>query len=231
MVKKCYDRIMKRKIELITDQVYHIFNRSIAEYKIFNNGEEFYRMMDLLKYYQIRNEIKFSDFIQLKQVEKNGFDKFFDIISKDKEKTVQIIGYCLMPTHFHLIIKQLAEKGISSYIGSILNSYTHYFNARHKRKGPLWESKFKNVLVSKDEQLIHLTRYLHLNPTTALLVDKPEQWLFSSYNEYLSLSDSTSTLCQYSDILDIKPSEYKKIVNDRIAYQRDLAKIKKLLLD
>lgn len=188
-------------------------------------------MMDLLKYYQIRNETKFSDFLQLKEVGLTGFDKFFEIISKDKEKIVQIIAYSLMPTHFHLILKQLEEKGISSYIGSILNSYTHYFNTKRGRKGPLWESKFKNVLVDKDEQLIHLIRYLHLNSTTALLTDKPEQWPYSSYNEYLSSSNETSSLCQYNDILDIKPSGHKKFVSDRIAYQRELAKIKNLLLD
>lgn len=222
---------MRRKEQLATGQVYHIFNRSIADYHIFNNGEEFCRVMDLLKYYQIRNEIKFSDFIQLKQVGKDGFDKFFDIISKDKEKIVQIIAYCLMPTHLHLIIKQLVEKGISSYMGSVLNSYTHYFNAKHNRKGPLWESKFKNVLVKKDEQLLHLTRYVHLNPVTALLTDKPEQWSFSSYKEYLSPISTKSKICRYSDILEIKPSEYRKFVNDRIIYQRELAKIKNLFLD
>lgn len=222
---------MRRVIELATGEVYHIFNRSIADYKIFNNNGEYFRMMNLLKYYQIKNEIKFSDFIQSKQVERNGFDKFLEIISKDREKIVQIIAYCLMPTHFHLIIKQLVEKGISSYMANSLNSYTHYFNTKHRRKGPLWESKFKNVLVDNDEQLIHLTRYIHLNPTTALLTNRPEQWSHSSYNEYLSTSRTTSTFCQYSDILDIKSSEYKKFVNDRISYQQELAKIKNLLLD
>ncbi|HLB95606.1 MAG TPA: transposase [Patescibacteria group bacterium] len=222
---------MKRAVGLVTGEVYHIFNRSIVDYRIFNNDEEYFRMMNLLKYYQIRSEIKFSEFIQLKQIEGYGFDRFFEIISKDKEKVVQIIAYCLMPTHFHLILKQLAEKGISSYMANTLNSYTHYFNMKHRRKGPLWESKFKNVLVNNDEQLIHLTRYIHLNPATALLTEKPEQWSFSSYNKYLSTSCSTSTLCQYSDILDIKTSEYKKFVNDRVSYQRELAKIKNLLLD
>ena len=192
---------MRRKEQLNTNQIYHIYIKSISDYRIFNNSEEFCRMMDLLLYYQIRNEVKYSDFIQQKQVAEYGFRKFIEIISKNKEKIVQIIAYCLMPTHIHLILKQLEEKGISSYMGSVLNSYTHYFNAKHRRKGPLWESKFKNILVINDEQLIHLTRYLHLNPTTAFLTDKPEQWSFSSYGEYSSLTNANPKLCQYNDIL------------------------------
>ena len=220
---------MQRKEQLVTDQVYHVFIRSIADFQIFNNEEEFQRMQDLLKYYQIKNDVKFSDFIQLQPVINSGFDNFFDYISKDKEEIVQIIAYCLMPTHLHLILKQLSEGGISTYMGNILNSYTHYFNKKHRRKGPLWESKFKNVLVDNDEQLIHLTRYIHLNPVTAFLVDKPEQWIFSSYKEYFSTP--VRRLCQFEDILKISPTEYKKFVNTQISYQRELAKIKKLLFD
>ena len=220
---------MQRKEQLVTNQVYHIFIRSIADFRVFNNKEEFRRMLDLLKYYQIKNEVKFSDFIQLKPVINSGFDNFFDYISKDQDEIVQIIAYCLMPTHLHLILKQLTDSGISNYMGNILNSYTHYFNKKHGRKGPLWESKFKNVLVDNDEQLIHLTRYIHLNPVIAFLVDKPEQWIFSSYKEYFSVP--SQRVCQFEDILKISPTDYKKFVNNQISYQRELAKIKKLLFD
>ncbi len=78
-----------------------------------------------------------------------------------------------MPTHIHLILKQLKEDGISAYMSKILNSYTCYFNRRTKRKGPLWESRFKRVEVTSDEQLLHLTRYIHLNPVTAHIVEEP----------------------------------------------------------
>lgn len=220
---------MQRKEQLVTGQVYHIFVRSIANFHVLNNDEEYQRMLALIQYYQVKNEVKFSDFMQLKPVINRGFDSFFDYTSKNKENIVQIIAYCLMPTHLHLILKQLSDKGISTYMGNILNSYTHYFNTKHKRKGPLWESKFKNVLVDNDDQLIHLTRYIHLNPVTAFLVDRPEQWLFSSYKEYCSTP--TRCLCQFEDILEVEPSEYQKFVNDQINYQRELAKIKKLLFD
>ncbi|HLB95783.1 MAG TPA: transposase [Patescibacteria group bacterium] len=223
--------MVRRKDPLVDGEVYHIFDRSIADFVIFNNREELERMRQLIKYYQTKSNAKFSDFIESKIVERQGFNNAFNIISEGKENLVQIIAYCLMSTHIHLILKQLKENGISDYMRKILESYSSYFNAKHRRKGPLWESKFKNVLVTSEEQLLHLTRYVHLNPVTALLVNKPEDWVFSSYNEYLYKFKENSAICKFDDILEIKQPLYRKFVNNRISYQRELAKIKNLILD
>ena len=95
----------------------------------------------------------------------------------------------------------------------------------------MWEGRFKNVLVESDEQLLHLTRYIHLNPVAAYLVDKPENWSASSYKEYLSGDNDKNKICEYSEILEIEPSFYKEFVEDRISYQREIAKIKELILE
>ena len=210
-----------RKDLLAQGEIYHVFSKSIAKFTIFNDDIEFSRMIETICYYQRKNPaVRFSDFMELhKKIEECSY----------KDKLVEIIAYCLMPTHLHLILKQLKEKGISVFMNNLLNSYTRYFNLRHNRKGPLWESRFKNVLVETDEQLLHLTRYIHLNPATAYLVNKPEEWPYSSYMEYLS-SDKPK-ICAYSEVLDIKPASYKIFVEDRVSYQRDLAKIKSLILD
>ena len=225
----CYYSSMMRKDHLATGEIYHIYNRSIADYIIFNNDAEFIRMLELIKYYRIENNIKFSAFLELNLVQTEGFNNAIDIISKDKEELVQIIAYCLMPTHIHLILKQLKENGISDYMRKVLDGYTRYFNTLHNRKGPLWENRFKNVLVSSEEQFPHLTRYIHLNPVTANLIKKPEDWAFSSYKEYLSKINHP--ICQFGDILNIESHIYRKFVNDQISYQKELAKIKKLLFD
>lgn len=212
-------------------EIYHVFNRSIADFVIFNDQNEMERMRQLIKYYLVEQDLKYSKFLELKIVEQEGFNGAIDIISKDNDPIVQIIAWCIMPTHFHLVLKQLKENGISDYLRKILESYSSYFNAKHKRKGPLWESRFKNVLVDNDDQLNHLVRYLHLNPTTANLVDHPEDWLYSSYREYLERVDNNRAICQFDDILNINPTPYRKFVNDQISYQRELAQIKKLLFD
>lgn len=220
-----------RKNPLVTGEIYHIFTRSIADYIIFNNDTDFERMRQLIRYYRVSNDVKFSNFFDLRIVQKQGFDRACDIMAADKVKLVQIIAYCLMPTHIHLVLKQLTEKGISTYLNNILNSYTRFFNTQHGRKGPLWESRFKSVVVKNDEQLQHLIRYVHLNAVTAKLVEKPDDWLFSSYNEYLGQVEDNSAICQFNDILEIKPNLYRKFVNDQISYQRELAKIKNLIIE
>lgn len=223
---------MRRKEALVSGKSYHVFNKSIANFKIFNTDDEYLRMKNAIRYFQVEGmPIKLSRFMELGEVKESGFSVPFLSISKAKEKYVQIIAYCLMPTHIHLILKQLKEKGISNFMGNLLNSYCRYFNTKHRRKGPLWETKFQNVLVETDEQLLHLTRYIHLNPVTASIVDKPEDWSFSSHSEFLSKVNNNERICEYSDILDIEPFSYAKFVEDRITYQRELAKIKSLILE
>lgn len=216
-----------RKDPLISGQAYHVFTRSIANFQIFNNENEFSRILEVARYYQREKpEIKFSKFIQLEENSQVNKKDYFS----GKEKLVEIIAYCFMPTHLHLILKQLKQNGISIFMNHVLNSYTRYFNTKHKRRGPLWEARFRSVLVESDEYLFHLTRYIHLNPATAMLVDKPENWNFSSYQEYLSQVHDNK-ICKYDDILEITPHSYKQFVDDRISYQQELAKIKDLLLE
>jgi putative transposase len=128
-------------------------------------------------------------------------------------------------------MQQLREKGILRYMILLLNSYGHYFNKKYKRKGPLWESRFQNVLVDSDDQLLHLTRYVHLNPVTAELTNSPEAWAYSSYREYLGLVTPEAKLCDHSGMLEVKPLDYQRFVCNRIDYQRQLAWIKNLLIE
>jgi len=216
-----------REFPLVNGEVYHIVSKSIAGFKIFRNDSEFTRIKNLLRYYKSeRPPLKFSAFMELKDKK-----EFLQKYPAKKGNIAQIIAYCFIPTHLHLILKQLKENGISTLMRNILNSYTRYFNIKTKRKGPLWESRFKNIIIKTDEQLLHLTRYIHLNPTTADLVDRPEEWQFSSYREFLREVQDDEKMCDYSEVLDINPREYKKFVNSRIDYQRELAEIKKLLLE
>ena len=216
---------------LSNDQIYHIYTKSIAGYEIFNDDDEFQKMIQMIDYYQYETQLKLSYFMKPKIIEKEGFYNALEIFSKDKESIVQIIAYSLMPTHIHLIIKQLKPNGISQYMKKILDSYSRFFNLKHGRKGPLWESRFKNKLISTDELLLHITRYLHLNAVTAYLVDRPENWLYSSYKEYLGETNDKSAFCHFNDVLDINPVAYQKFVSDQIGYQRDLQKIKKLIIE
>lgn len=216
-----------RKNPLVTDHYYHIFSRSIAKFIVFNDQDDYVRFKELINLYRFTDfNYKYSSFTDLKiEMQKEVIDG----LDKDK-KLVDIISCCTMPTHIHLLLKQTADGGISKYMAKILNSYTRYFNLKHHRKGPLWEGHFNNVLVSSDEQLLHLTRYMHLNPTSAGLVENPEDWAFSTYLEYIN-PDLAGGICNFKGLFDLSPDQYRKFVNDRKSYQRDLAIIKEILID
>jgi putative transposase len=211
------------------ENVYHVYNKSIAGYVIFNEDLEFTRIIDVIHYYRTAKPgLKFSEYEELRNTN-HGTKKY--PTRHNLDSIVQIIAFCIMPTHIHLILRGLKENGIPTFVSTILNSYTRYFNLKHKRKGPLWEGRSKKVLIESDEQLLHLTRYIHLNPVTAYLVNKPEKWAFSSYGEYLSMAKAEDRICNYENLMDIVPTAYKKFVEDLIDYQRELAKIKKLLYE
>ena len=205
-------------------KIYHVLTKSIAGFKIFLDEKDYQRMLDLLKYYQFNPKVKFSYYINL-----NHKGKFYYDQLKDKNPFVEIIAYCLMPTHIHLALYEVLDGGISEYMRRVLDSYTRYFNKKVNRKGPLWESKIKKVKVISQEQLLHLTRYIHLNPTTAGLVKKPEEWRYSSYREYIGLENTK--MCAKENFFDFSEKEYKKFVEDRVDYQKSLNLIKNLILE
>lgn len=216
-----------RKDKLTTNYYYHIYNRSIAGFTIFNKKAEYKRMLQLISLYCLKNfSYSYSYFMNRTKKEQH---KILKSIKLD-EKIVSIISFCLMPTHIHLILKQNTDSGISIFMSKILNSYARYFNSAHKRNGPLWAGRFKNVLIRTDEQLLHLTRYIHLNPTSAGLMEKPEQWDYSSYKEYLGQATKTN-ICEKENLFDFTPKAYKKFTENRKEYQRELSKIKSFLID
>ena len=217
---------------MVTGEIYHVFNKSIAGYQIFNYEEDFFRMKQMMLYYCMENTpIQFSNFLSLSQVKMHGFIQNIQELRESNRDLVQIIAYCIMPTHFHLVLKQLMDNGITKFTGNILNSYSRYFNLKRKRKGPLWVGRFKNVRVRSDDQLLHLTRYVHLNPVTAAIIDRPEEWSASSYGEYVSSAPDDWKICNYNGILEINPAQYGIFVQDGVDYQKELAHIKNLLFD
>ena len=217
-----------RKEPLTTGYFYHIFSRSIAKFVIFNDNNEYDRLYQLINLYRNTNfSYKYSRFLELTQQNQT---EILNDLARQNNYLVDIVAYCFMPTHIHLILKQTRDGGITKFMARILNSYSKYFNTKHKRTGPLWSGRFKSVMVSHDEQLLHLTRYLHLNPTSADLAKNPSDWPHSSYEEYIS-DNVTPRICRFGDIIDVSKKEYKRFTEDHKGYQKDLSIIKYMTID
>ena len=211
----------RRIMPIVTNQIYHIITKSHYCPASFIDAPDYRRMVEAIKFYRfIDHPGKLSCYLQNQKV-----------VSNNSACLLDIIAFCLMPNHIHLLLRQKSDNGISKFMSLILNSYTKYFNLKHERQGPMWEKRFKHVCVESDGQFVHLTRYIHLNPVTAHLTENPENWKASSYPEYLEKTSAEKCLCEFQKLVNMRPESYRKFVENQIAYQRELAKIKKLLLD
>ena len=106
------------------------------------------------------------------------------------DSTADVFAYCLMPNHYHLLIR-LRDDDLSGPMHAMSTSYSKAFNKECQRVGPLFQGPFRAIHVDREEYLLHLTRYIHLNPVVAGLVARPEDWEFSSYPEYVGLRNGT----------------------------------------
>lgn len=221
-----------RKIPLITDQLYHVLNRGIALQPTFTTRKSFQRAIEVMRYYQnVKPPLRYSQFLVLSNKRRK---QILENLAEKKQFLVEIIAYCLMPNHFHFMLKQIKENGISKFMSNFTNSYTRYFNVKNKRNGPLFEGKFKAIRVETDEQLLHLSRYIHLNPYSSYVVKTLKdlkEYPYSSFLEYLEKTQID--ICDKEIILNQfkNPESYKRFIFDQADYQRRFEKIKHLVLE
>lgn len=209
-----------RAIPFVNGEFYHVFNRGVAKMQIFNNFHDYNRFYKTFLYYLIQGpKPKFSIFSP-------------ETVTLNKDnKIVDIICYCLMPNHFHFLLKQRLEGGITEFMSKLSNSYTKYYNVRNTRIGPLLQGDFKAVHVEANNQLLHLSRYIHLNPVVNYVTKDLDSYIWSSYDEYVN--DNKNNVCSKEIILDQFNSlgAYRKFVLDQEEYARELETIKHQLID
>ena len=128
----------------------------------------------------------------------------------------------------------VTENGISSFMLKFSDSYTRYFNTKNKRIGPIFQGRFKSVRVESEQQLLHVSRYIHLNPYSSGIVKTVadlKKYYYSSLPEYLGLTKNE--ICQKEIVTGYfqKPGSYQEFVFEQADYQRELAMIKHLLLE
>ncbi|OGD66974.1 hypothetical protein A3F08_00175 [Candidatus Berkelbacteria bacterium RIFCSPHIGHO2_12_FULL_36_9] len=207
------------------DNVYHVYNRGVAKQKIFHDEQDYRHFLFTLSYYR---EEKLE-----RRLSKVSSDERNEILSKEpKNPLVEILAYCLMPNHFHLILRQLTDGGISTFLRRSMNSYTRAYNTRYNRVGTIFQGRFAAVLIENDEQLLHVCRYNDLNPFVAKIVKAPKDYEWSSF-ESNYLHKVSSRLCHPEFVLSIvgSPERYQKFVEDYASYAQDLASIKNKLID
>ena len=163
----------------IENGFYHLYNRGVAKQKIFLDNQDY---NVFVKYLQEglttpkQGKIKFS-------IRGRSF-KATPRVPKNFEREIILIAYCLMPNHFHILIQQRSKNSMESFMRSLITRYASFFNKKYERVGPVFQGRYKSALILKDEHLLHLSRYIHLNPKEYKdnLIEA-----HSSYAEYLDL--------------------------------------------
>ena len=216
-----------RKNLLVNYEVYHVFNRGNGSIPIFKNVFDHQKFLQTILYYQNSNPpLRLSKFNSLTPSER---ESYLRKLKQEKNYLVEIIAYCLMPNHFHLLLKQLKDEGIKNFLRLISDSHSRYFNTKYTRKGSLFEGRFKALRVENDSQLLHLSRYIHLNPYSSFLVKDLKdlfKYPYSSLKEYLNYTNTS--VCNKEIILSQFKStkDYHQFILDQTDYQRTLDTIK-----
>ena len=168
-------------------EYYHIFNRGVNKQPIFNEAADYMRMLFLILHFQSQTPLyNLERYVR-------GFAKHgkFNLSGNTRdrilnEQKIELISFCLMPNHFHLMLLEKTEGGISYCLQRIENAYTKYFNTKYKRFGYLLQGAFQSVHVETNEQALYLSAYIHKNPCELSKWRKKfHSYPWSSYQDYL----------------------------------------------
>ena len=187
-------------------------------------------MLDVILYYRFEKPpLRFSHFNRLTFEQQEQVYKLLI----DSQPMLEILAYCIMPNHLHFLLQLSKKNAASNFMRNVQNSYAKYFNTKYQRTGSLFQFMFKAVRIENEEQLIHVSRYIHLNPVTAFImeIDQLKNYPWSSFGDYIS--KKTKSFISANVVLQHFRSRkhYARFVFDQVDYQRELDQIKHLTFE
>lgn len=182
-----------------SESYYHLYNRGSEKKPIFYDNQDYSVLLSYIKTYLEPKDDTFLTSVLLNPLstykEKDKAQKMLRM--NNFYNKISLLCYCFMPNHYHILIYQKQANDMDMFMNSLWTRYTMYFNRKYKRVGHLFQNVYKGVLVTLDEQLLHLSRYIHLNPISKRRFRNPMsknrfllKYSFSSYQEYLGLRNT-----------------------------------------
>lgn len=225
---------------LVNGEIYHIVVRAVEDSKLFRDEKDYLRKIHNLFEFNDSNPTKW----QYRQYYENGSR---DIIKREKRNLLsEILTFCLMPNHIHLLVRQLVDGGISKFMRKIGAGYGIYYNNKYKRSGHIFQGKYRAVHVKSDQQLQTVFVYIHTNPVSLIMPDWKEKGIkdvdrainflesykWSSYPDYLqnkNFPSLTSREFLTETIGGVEPC--RELVNDWLKYKKELADFEKVVIE
>jgi len=210
--------------QFAADQMYHIYNRGADKRIIFRDRRDYAVFLSYLKY-ALLPEARLED----KEIEDISQSQRFNLRRLNLHSRLDLVAFCLMPNHFHLLAYQYDESAITALMRSVATGYSMYFNKRYDRKGTLFQGRYKASLINTEAYWLHISRYIHLNPIE-LGVDY-ELYDYSSYRSYTKKAEfqwlkPDWVLDSFENILD-----YEKFVKYYIDQRTNLKELDSELTD
>ncbi len=196
---------MRKKIIYTKGEYYHIFNKGINKADIFSDKYDVYRFIQSLKEF---NRVETGNdifYINKSKMQRVGYQ-----VPHRRPKTknlVNIVAYCLNPNHFHFVLEEVEDGGISKFMKRVGGGFSNYYNERYNRCGPLFQGRFKANHIESDEQLLYVSAYVNLNNLVHKKFDGTKKHFMdsilnrSSWNEYIK-NYPKSNFCKKDIILD-----------------------------
>jgi putative transposase len=228
-----------RKIKFENGNFYHVYNRGVEKRQIFMDDQDYSYFL-----YELSEFNKPTHDFNLKRALVRGLASNKKCVGR----FVEILCYVLMPNHYHLILRQVKDKGISTVMHRSGTGYTMYFNKKYERSGSLFQGTYKAKPIESDEYLMYLSRYLHLNPVSIISPDWKEKGIrawkktkdflksykWSSFADYLGTSDTRGILNKefIMDYFKNSPEKYENFITswtneNKIELDRGLTSITK----
>ena len=177
-----------RKIKIVPGEYYHIYNRGNNKQPILYDGKDWARFIFLILHFQstlvFRNIGRQAAYFIKHSIFNVPEEDVKEIIEK---RWIELVSFTLMPNHFHLIIHELKNGGISQYMQRILNAHTKYSNTKYGNSGHLFQGPFQVVHIENNNQLLYLSAYIHRNPRDIReWTDKEHLFPYSSYQDCIN---------------------------------------------
>ena len=233
---------MKRP-QLVNGEIYHIVLRGASNSLIFLDKNDHYRgVFSLFEFYD-KQMVSMRDRRRARLYAKKTGDKEF---SANRKMLVEILAFCFMPNHIHLLIRQLEDGGITDFMRKFGTGYALYFNKKHKRQGHLFQSRFKAIHIENDRQLNVIFNYIHTNPISLIepnwkekgiknikkVIEFLENYKWSSYQDYIGRKNFPS-VTERNFLLEMMDGAFgcKKSVQNWIKYKQKVSEINDLALE
>jgi len=215
---------MERKTALVSDETYHIFNRGAHRQAIFTGDTDKDRFLLLLYLFNASEPVVMRDV--LAKYKGRSYGEAF-VNEKPEQRLVDILAFALMTNHFHLVLRQLSENGISQFMKKLCTSYSMYFNEKYEHSGTLFQGRFRSNHIDTEAYFRWIFTYVHLNPIEIVdhnwkrgVKDKDRVRQFMAKYKYSSFYDYSVGKRQESMILAAQDT-----VPDFLHTQNDLEEL------